>query len=211
MSRIVGVIGAGRMGLPIIGHLATQGLSRCWCTTRTPPSAQRVEAAARAGRTIPRRWPRMRTRSSSASATIARCARCCTAMAGCCAPRGRRHDHRDPVDRAPDDGAASSPTKPRARGVRRRRFDRLPRRQGRGRGHAAVVRRRRRGGRRTHSSPCSRPTRPTSCIPVAVGTAQVAKAVNNLILWACLVANHEALALAQALWRRRRSAARGAC
>jgi 3-hydroxyisobutyrate dehydrogenase len=30
-----------------------------------------------------------------------------------------------------------------------------------------------------------------------VGTAQVAKAANNLILWACLVANHEALALAQ--------------
>src|ERR1051325_866503 len=31
----------------------------------------------------------------------------------------------------------------------------------------------------------------------AVGTAQVAKAVNNLIMWACLVADHEGLALAQ--------------
>ncbi len=31
----------------------------------------------------------------------------------------------------------------------------------------------------------------------AVGSAQVAKASNNLILWACLVANHEGLALAQ--------------
>ena len=31
----------------------------------------------------------------------------------------------------------------------------------------------------------------------AVGTAQAAKAANNLIMWACLVANHEALALAQ--------------
>jgi 3-hydroxyisobutyrate dehydrogenase len=30
-----------------------------------------------------------------------------------------------------------------------------------------------------------------------VGTAQVAKAANNLIMWSCLVANHEALALAQ--------------
>jgi 3-hydroxyisobutyrate dehydrogenase-like beta-hydroxyacid dehydrogenase len=30
-----------------------------------------------------------------------------------------------------------------------------------------------------------------------VGTAQVAKAVNNMIMWACLVADHEALALAQ--------------
>jgi len=30
-----------------------------------------------------------------------------------------------------------------------------------------------------------------------VGSAQVAKAANNLVLWACLVANHEALALAQ--------------
>ena len=32
----------------------------------------------------------------------------------------------------------------------------------------------------------------------AIGTAQVAKAVNNLIMWACLVADHEGLALAQA-------------
>ena len=31
----------------------------------------------------------------------------------------------------------------------------------------------------------------------ATGTAQVAKAANNLVLWACLVANHEALALAK--------------
>lgn len=31
----------------------------------------------------------------------------------------------------------------------------------------------------------------------AVGLAQVAKAANNLVMWACLVANHEALALAQ--------------
>ena len=30
----------------------------------------------------------------------------------------------------------------------------------------------------------------------AAGSAQVAKAANNLILWACLVADHEALALA---------------
>jgi 3-hydroxyisobutyrate dehydrogenase len=30
-----------------------------------------------------------------------------------------------------------------------------------------------------------------------VGTAQVAKAVNNMIMWACLVADHEALALAR--------------
>ncbi|MGH8622535.1 MAG: NAD(P)-dependent oxidoreductase [Burkholderiales bacterium] len=30
-----------------------------------------------------------------------------------------------------------------------------------------------------------------------VGTAQVAKAVNNMVMWACLVADHEGLALAQ--------------
>ena len=30
-----------------------------------------------------------------------------------------------------------------------------------------------------------------------IGTAQIAKAANNLILWACLVADHEALSLAQ--------------
>ena len=31
----------------------------------------------------------------------------------------------------------------------------------------------------------------------AVGTAQVAKAANNLLMWACLIADHEALALAR--------------
>jgi len=31
----------------------------------------------------------------------------------------------------------------------------------------------------------------------AVGTAQAAKAANNLLMWACLIANHEALALAR--------------
>jgi 3-hydroxyisobutyrate dehydrogenase len=31
----------------------------------------------------------------------------------------------------------------------------------------------------------------------AVGTAQAAKAANNLLMWACLIANHEALALAE--------------
>ena len=30
-----------------------------------------------------------------------------------------------------------------------------------------------------------------------VGTAQVAKAANNMLRWACLIANHEALALAK--------------
>jgi 3-hydroxyisobutyrate dehydrogenase-like beta-hydroxyacid dehydrogenase len=30
-----------------------------------------------------------------------------------------------------------------------------------------------------------------------LGTAQVAKAANNMIMWSCLIANHEALALAQ--------------
>jgi 3-hydroxyisobutyrate dehydrogenase len=31
----------------------------------------------------------------------------------------------------------------------------------------------------------------------AVGTAQVAKAANNMLMWACVIANHEALALAK--------------
>jgi 3-hydroxyisobutyrate dehydrogenase-like beta-hydroxyacid dehydrogenase len=30
-----------------------------------------------------------------------------------------------------------------------------------------------------------------------VGTAQVAKSANNMLMWACLIANHEALALAK--------------
>jgi 3-hydroxyisobutyrate dehydrogenase-like beta-hydroxyacid dehydrogenase len=31
----------------------------------------------------------------------------------------------------------------------------------------------------------------------AVGTGQVAKAANNMVMWSCLIADHEALALAQ--------------
>ena len=64
---------------------------------------------------------------------------------------------------------------------------------------------------RARCSPSSAATPPWSsaCSPVlgafssdivhtgGVGTAQVAKAVNNLIMWACLVADHEGLALAQ--------------
>ena len=30
-----------------------------------------------------------------------------------------------------------------------------------------------------------------------VGAAQVAKAANNLVMWACVIANHEALALSK--------------
>src|SRR5688572_16072890 len=38
----------------------------------------------------------------------------------------------------------------------------------------------------------------TDIVPTGdVGSAQVAKAVNNMVMWACLVANHEGLALAQ--------------
>jgi 3-hydroxyisobutyrate dehydrogenase len=38
----------------------------------------------------------------------------------------------------------------------------------------------------------------TDIVPTgAVGSAQVAKAVNNMVMWACLVANHEGLTLAQ--------------
>ena len=43
-----------------------------------------------------------------------------------------------------------------------------------------------------------------------VGTAQVAKAANNLVMWACLVANHEALALAKRFGMDVERAARGA-
>ena len=38
----------------------------------------------------------------------------------------------------------------------------------------------------------------TDIVPTGpVGTAQVAKAANNMVMWACLIANHEALALAK--------------
>ena len=38
----------------------------------------------------------------------------------------------------------------------------------------------------------------TDIVPTgAVGTAQVAKAANNMVMWSCLIANHEALALAR--------------
>ena len=69
--------------------------------------------------------------------------------------------------------------------------DRLPRRHGGRYRHAAVLRRRTGRGRlRAYSSDVVHTG--------GVGTAQVAKAANNLVLWACLVADHEALALARA-------------
>jgi 3-hydroxyisobutyrate dehydrogenase len=38
----------------------------------------------------------------------------------------------------------------------------------------------------------------TDIVPTGpIGTAQVAKAANNMVMWACLIANHEALALAK--------------
>ena len=38
----------------------------------------------------------------------------------------------------------------------------------------------------------------TDIVPTgAIGTAQVAKAANNMVMWSCLIANHEALALAR--------------
>ena len=72
----------------------------------------------------------------------------------------------------------------------------LPRRRRGGQGDAALVRRRTEGrGRARHAGAEGLFIRRGA--HWGVGSAQVAKAVNNLIMWACLVADHEGSALAQ--------------
>ena len=141
----VGVIGAGRMGLPIIGHLARKGFT----VVVHDVDAGKRDAVAKLGAA----WaagPRRRWRGGEVILVCVgydREVRDLMAADGLLAdlPRGTIVAILSTVQpRTVQELGGSARSVRRARG----RFHRLPRRQRGGRGHAAVVRRRRCGRRR---------------------------------------------------------------
>ena len=188
MSETIGVIGAGRMGLPIIGHLAKKGFRTL---------ATDVDAAKKA---------RVEEKRAHWSPSLEALAAEATVMLVCV---GYDRELRELFAQVkPQPGAVLavlSTVNPRtvqalAKEAQARGFqlvDSTVCRGGRAAdegtllsfvgGPAAVVER-------------LRPVLGAYSSDVVhsgeVGSAQVAKAANNLVLWACLVANHEALALA---------------
>ena len=190
MSTTVGVIGAGRMGLPIIGHLARKGF-------RT--SVYDVDASKHAS---------VEKRGAQWSADLTALAKASAVMLVCV---GYDEELRAlfpllaPATRPGAIVAVLSTVHPKT--VQELAGAYAPR-------LAVVDATMCRGGRAADEgrllcfvggeAETVERLRPvlgafaSDIVPTgAVGSAQVAKAANNLILWACLVADHEALALAQ--------------
>ncbi|HEY1290992.1 MAG TPA: NAD(P)-dependent oxidoreductase [Burkholderiales bacterium] len=193
MSQTVGVIGAGRMGLPLIGHLARKGF-RSFATDLDASKRIRVEE-----------------RGAAWSANAAELAASCDVVLVCVGfDREVRALLEDPeLASAARPGAiyaVLSTVHPKtvqalAAGCAGKNLCVVDATMCRGGsaadagtllsfvgGEAAVVER-------------LRPVLAAFSSDIVhtggVGSAQVAKAVNNLIMWACLVADHEGLALAQ--------------
>lgn len=187
MNETIGVIGAGRMGLPIIGHLARQGF-RTFATDVN--AAKEAEVKSRGAAWVP-----------DASAL----ARECTVILICVG-----FDH-ELVELFPRLGAPPGTVVAILSTVHPKTVQRLALeakevhvvdstvcRGGRAAdegtllsfvgGPEAVVAR---------ITPVLRAYSSDVVHSGDVGSAQVAKAANNLILWACLVADHEGLALAK--------------
>ena len=162
--RTVGVIGAGRMGQPIIGHLARKGF-----TVRRPRHRRRqARGGGEAGRRVGRR---ARRRSRARGDAILVCVgydrelRELMSAGGlargtCRAARSWPSSPR--CIRAP---CRSSPRRRERVRRARGRFHGLPRRPRGGRGHAAVVRRRRCGRRRAPEAGARVLLAPTSSTP----------------------------------------------
>jgi 3-hydroxyisobutyrate dehydrogenase len=186
MNETVGVIGAGRMGLPIIGHLARKGFR----TFATDAKDKKAEVEARGAQ-----W------SPHAPAL----ARECTVILVCV---GFEHEV---VELVPHLGVRPGAVVAILSTVHPATVQRLA---AEANGVHVVDSTVCRGGRAadegTLLSFVGGPAEVVERIkPVLgayssdvvhsgeVGSAQVAKAANNLILWACLVADHEGLALAR--------------
>jgi 3-hydroxyisobutyrate dehydrogenase len=186
MNETVGIIGAGRMGLPIIGHLARKGF-RTFATDVN--AAKRAEVEARKAQ-----W------ASDAAAL----ARECSAILVCVGFDRELRDLFSTMKPRKDAIVAILST------VHPRTVQQLA---GEARGFHVVDSTVCRGGRAADEGtllsfvggPAAVVERITPVLRAystdvvhagEVGAAQVAKAVNNLILWACLVADHEGLALA---------------
>jgi 3-hydroxyisobutyrate dehydrogenase len=188
MSARVGVIGAGRMGLPIIGHLARKGFSTF--ATDVNASKKPVVEAAKA------QWVENVADLARESDVILICV-------------GFDHEVRELLDRNRDALRGKTvavlstihPKTIKALAENNTGFHLVDSTVCRG-GDAAdkgtllsFV-----GGPREVVERITPVLKAYSADVVhtgQVGSAQVAKAVNNLILWACLVADHEGLALAQ--------------
>ena len=188
MTETIGVIGAGRMGLPIIGHLAKKGF-RTFATDVDPSKKSLVEE-----------------RKAQWASDAAELAKQCTVMLVCV---GFDRELRELFLRIqPQKGAIVAVLST----VNPKTVQELAR-EAQGRGFELVDSTVCRGGRAADEGtllsfvggPAPAVERLTPVLRAyssdvvhsgAVGSAQVAKAANNLILWACLVADHEALALA---------------
>lgn len=190
----VGVLGAGRMGLPVIGHLAANGHP----TVVFDPDDGKRDAVRELGAT----FAETPAEVAAASDTILVCVgyeEQVTSLLTC--PTGVLATLRPgtvvavlstvtpevvvTLSRALDRAGGHLVDAPVCRGGEAADRGELLTFIG---GEAAVVER---------VSPVLRAYSADIVHTGAVGTAQVAKAVNNLILWACLVADHEGLALAQ--------------
>jgi len=188
MNETIGVIGAGRMGLPIIGHLAKKGF-RTLATDVDVSKKALVEA-----------------RGAQWSPSLEALAAEATVMLVCV---GFDRELRELFSRMkPNPGAIVAVLST----VNPRTVQELAK-QAEGRGFALDESTVCRGGRAADEGtllsfvggPAAVVERLTPVLRAyssdvvhagEVGAAQVAKAANNLVLWACLVADHEALALA---------------
>ena len=191
MTERVGVIGAGRMGLPLIGHLARKGFA----TVATDLDASRKIAVEARGAA----WAADAAALASVSDVVLVCV-------------GYDHEVRVLLD---DPRLAARPEAIHAvlSTVHPRTVQALAA-EGSKRGIHVVDATMCRGGRAADEGTLLsfvggeaavverlRPVLAAFSSDIVhtggVGSAQVAKAVNNLIMWACLVADHEGLALAQ--------------
>ena len=194
-ATTVGVIGAGRMGMPIIGHLARSGFATT-ATDLDPARATRVAA-------LGAEWAVDGATVAAQSEVILLCVGFDAEVRALLAPDGALRKARPGSIVAvlstvrPETVQALSTALERD-GSGLHLLDSTVCRGGKAAdegtllsfvgGDAAVVDR---------LTPVLRAYSSDVVHTGGVGTAQVAKAANNLILWACLVADHEALALAR--------------
>ena len=140
MNPAVGVVGAGRMGLPLIGHLARKGFRTFATDLDASKRAKVEERGAHHGRPTPQLLRRCARWCWSASATTMSCASFSRSESGRGDAAGR--DLCGAEHRASEDGAGARSSVRAERHPRGRRDD-VPRRQGGGRGDAPLLRRRR--------------------------------------------------------------------
>src|SRR5512138_3050207 len=187
MTETVGVIGAGRMGLPIIGHLARKGLAT-WATDIDASKKALVEER--------------KARWAPDAATLAR--ECSVILVCVGFDHELRELFRNVKPQADAIVAILSTVHPRT----------VQSLAQEAQGYLVIDSTVCRGGRAADDGtllsfvggPAAAVERVAPVLQAyssdvvhsgGVGSAQVAKAANNLILWACLVADHEGLALAQ--------------